>query len=904
MPLLAANLSLPTQAASAPWLSALVAVLLAGTLAPLAGRGAKAVALATRLAATLLAALAFGLVVTRPAHAKLLEATLLSLSDAGAIRLAWSLAVTPSTGAVAVALLGVATLAAWRHRPGGRGLGWTGLVTLSAVAALLAGDSVTFVAALELTGLAMLGLLRTSERSGDVPGAGVRAFGTAALGAASWMAGALLLFWSIGATGWTANGAIRHASGLAILQGLPAAVALSNRRLEAVPLGVEEAMRLGERGAQSVTSVVPGPTFSLSVLRDLVTVESTGLRAHLGAMRVLGHSVVALVTLLLGLGALVASGVLVAGWWGALDSIAPADRWLAALAVSVPPVVMLWRTSFILRESPAAVHALVVVGALSAVVSSAAELPWSWRLLRLAVALAFVELCLVALHAPALAHGGVFLSAALVAFGLPRVRPLATASNVLRTTVVTLVAIVAGIARALGNVAGWIDRRLIDALARWLARPLSTRPSGAPLAPSPPQLSLGASALALSSAALAVVAEPIARPLVVTLAVVGAVSFLRASKLPARVLLAMLAQLAGAMAVVLAHDLRVIAAGFVVAGLAEGLALSRRARGRVLALTVLGAAALAYPLFWLGAHASFDLNAVVALAAKRRWPAGALPACVALAAAFLVRAPLWPLHAPATQAHTESPGPVAMLSAASWLLIEAAGLVRVDLRAFPDEWRRVAPFLALLAVGSLVWQALLLFAERDLKRVAGGVAALFAALLVLAATAGSLAALEAGLEGAVAGALVTALLFGAFEALARRAGHRAIEGFGGLVALLPELAVLSAVGLVAGGGAPLSLAFAATALTLTSSAAVHLSGAFVAVGAMALASGALAWTLDRVYLGPLHEKYRRLEPLTATDRLSLWPLAVALVVLAAFPTALPAGSSASLQAASAATVER
>ena len=88
-----------------------------------------------------------------------------------------------------------------------------------------------------------------------------------------------------------------------------------------------------------------------------------------------------------------------------------------------------------------------------------------------------------------------------------------------------------------------------------------------------------------------------------------------------------------------------------------------------------------------------------------------------------------------------------------------------------------------------------------------------------------------------------------------RAHHRDIDGFGGLAAVMPVYTGITAVAFFAALGLPGLSAFISEVLVLLGAWQRYPVLTVVAASAVVLTAGYMLWTLQRMWLGPLNEKY-------------------------------------------------
>ncbi len=257
------------------------------------------------------------------------------------------------------------------------------------------------------------------------------------------------------------------------------------------------------------------------------------------------------------------------------------------------------------------------------------------------------------------------------------------------------------------------------------------------------------------------------------------------------------------------------------------------------------------------------------------------------AAAFAVKAPIWPFHGWLPDAYREAPAEVSALL--SGVISKAAGygFLRIAVPTFPDpvdDWRVL--ILALAAIG-LVYGSLLAFRAPDVRGVVAYSSLAQMNLIVI----GLFAVNDSGLNGAllqmVNHGLISAALFLLAGGIERRAATGRLDLLGGMARGRPALAsVLLTVGVIA-LAVPLSSAFAAEFLILNGIFERGWGWAVVGAGAIVLA----AMYMLRLISAVLHEDPGSAVPEEALDlrpaELSiLTPLVAALLALSFWPAGI------------------
>ena len=200
-----------------------------------------------------------------------------------------------------------------------------------------------------------------------------------------------------------------------------------------------------------------------------------------------------------------------------------------------------------------------------------------------------------------------------------------------------------------------------------------------------------------------------------------------------------------------------------------------------------------------GAGVTFDLPKLIATGV----PEGAqLWLFLAFAAAFAVKAGLFPLHSWAPDAYSEAPTAVVVLIAGVMAKTGAYGFLRFCLPLFPVAVKQAAPVIGVLAVIGILYFALQALIADDMQRLLAYVSLSHMGVILLAIFAFNAQAYDGAVmqmvnHGIIIGALF--LIAGAFEA---RTGSRKLSDFGGLAKRLPLLATAFLIVSLAALGLP------------------------------------------------------------------------------------------------------
>jgi NADH-quinone oxidoreductase subunit M len=268
-------------------------------------------------------------------------------------------------------------------------------------------------------------------------------------------------------------------------------------------------------------------------------------------------------------------------------------------------------------------------------------------------------------------------------------------------------------------------------------------------------------------------------------------------------------------------------------------------------------------------------------------PSGSTWIFLGFAAAFAIKAPLFPLHGWLRDAYTESSPEVAAVLSGVVSKAAAYGFLRIAIAKFPGPTSDLRPlFLALAAVG-LVYGSLLAFRAPDIR----GVIAYSSLAQMGLITLGLFATNDLGFDGSVLQmvnhGLISASLFLLAGMIERRTSTGELGRLGGMARGRPLLAtVLMTTGIIA-LAVPFSSAFAGEFLIL---AGVFQQGwGWAVVGAIAIVLAAMY--MLRLISAVLHQDVGPAVPEAALDLRPaelgmVVPLVASLLALSAWPAAI------------------
>jgi NADH-quinone oxidoreductase subunit M len=225
------------------------------------------------------------------------------------------------------------------------------------------------------------------------------------------------------------------------------------------------------------------------------------------------------------------------------------------------------------------------------------------------------------------------------------------------------------------------------------------------------------------------------------------------------------------------------------------------------------------------------------------------------------------------------------------------GFLRILLPIFPEQMWRARNVLLWLAIASIVLPALTAWAQTDLKRMFAhsSINHLGYCILGIVAVAGSsgadasfVSAKAAALTGVMlqlfSHAITAATLFWFLALLERRSGGLlGLDDFGGLRRAMPVFSGLMGIALFASLGLPGLIGFPGEFLIFKGVFPLSWWAAALALIGLLMTAVFLLTVLQRVFSGPLRERWAGIQDLTFAERCMLAPGVALMFVVGLYP---------------------
>jgi NADH-quinone oxidoreductase subunit M len=263
---------------------------------------------------------------------------------------------------------------------------------------------------------------------------------------------------------------------------------------------------------------------------------------------------------------------------------------------------------------------------------------------------------------------------------------------------------------------------------------------------------------------------------------------------------------------------------------------------------------------------------------------------------FAVKVPLFPFHTWLPRAYGEAPPAVTMVLTGAMSKMGVYGFLRILLPLFPEQMRWALNLMLWLAVATIVFSAFAALAQRDLRRMLAYSSVnhlgycLLGIFAVVKWTSGDpqgnverAAALNGVILQMFNHGITAAALFAFVGFLERRAGTSALADFGGLRKAAPVFCGLMGISVFASLGLPGLNGFVGEFLIFKGAFPLAPWAAALSVLGLLATAVFLLTMLQRVWNGPLDQRWIGFADLTITERLVVAPSVAIMFVLGLYP---------------------
>ncbi|HEY3375781.1 MAG TPA: NADH-quinone oxidoreductase subunit M [Candidatus Aquicultor sp.] len=250
---------------------------------------------------------------------------------------------------------------------------------------------------------------------------------------------------------------------------------------------------------------------------------------------------------------------------------------------------------------------------------------------------------------------------------------------------------------------------------------------------------------------------------------------------------------------------------------------------------------------------------------------------------FAIKVPMWPFHTWLPDAHVQAPTAGSVLLAGVMLKMGTYAFIRILVQILPIQFKLFAPYIAALAIISIVYGALTALAQQDLKKMVAYSSVSHMGYVML----GIAALTQVGLNGAVLQmvnhGLITGMLFLTVGYIYERTHTRDIRKLGGLSLKIPILGGMFVFAALASLGLPGLSGFVGELLILLGSYGAYKFYTILAVLALALTAFYLIRANQNAIFGEPHAWMADFKDAGVRELISFIPLIIFIVAIGVYP---------------------
>lgn len=239
---------------------------------------------------------------------------------------------------------------------------------------------------------------------------------------------------------------------------------------------------------------------------------------------------------------------------------------------------------------------------------------------------------------------------------------------------------------------------------------------------------------------------------------------------------------------------------------------------------------------------------------------------------------MFPFHAWSPDGYAGAPTAVSMVHAGVLKKIGGYALIRFGIWLLPQGAAYVAPLIAVLAIGNVVYAAFICLAQKDLKYIVGYSSVSHMGYVLLGLAALNLVSVNGAVMMMFGHGVMAALFFAMVGNLYDKSHTRNVDDFGGLAHRMPRLAFGFMLAGLASLGLPGLVNFIGEFTIFVGSFGVYRVFTVLAVSGIILTALYVLRALGNILFGPLREEWSHLEDLKGVEMVPLVVLGAAIIV--------------------------
>lgn len=263
-------------------------------------------------------------------------------------------------------------------------------------------------------------------------------------------------------------------------------------------------------------------------------------------------------------------------------------------------------------------------------------------------------------------------------------------------------------------------------------------------------------------------------------------------------------------------------------------------------------------------------------------------AYIALFVGFAIKIPMFPFHTWLPDAHVEAPTPISVILAGVLLKMGTYGILRINYPIFPEITRDLMWWIGMFGMVNIIYGALVALAQKDFKKLIAYSSVSHMGYVLL----GMASLTTTGINGAIFQMFnhgtITAMLFLIVGVIYDRSHTRGLYDFGGLASQMPVYTGFVTVAFFAAIGLPGMSGFVSEALVFVGSFGVETTRTLAIISTLGILLGAgyMLWTLQRIFFGPLNEKWATMTDVDKRELSMFIPLSIIIIFLGVYPSGM------------------
>ncbi|NLJ72647.1 MAG: NADH-quinone oxidoreductase subunit M [Syntrophomonadaceae bacterium] len=247
---------------------------------------------------------------------------------------------------------------------------------------------------------------------------------------------------------------------------------------------------------------------------------------------------------------------------------------------------------------------------------------------------------------------------------------------------------------------------------------------------------------------------------------------------------------------------------------------------------------------------------------------------------------MFPFHAWSPDGYAGAPTAVSMIHAGVLKKIGGYGLIRIGIFILPVGAKVIAPIIAVLAIGNIIYAAFICLSQKDLKYIVGYSSVSHMGYVLIGVAALNLISLNGAIIMMFAHGVMAALFFALIGNLYEKSHTRNIDELGGLAHQMPKLATGLMIAGLASLGLPGLVNFVGEFTIFVGAFSTFKVLTILAVSGIIFTAVYILRTLGTVLFGPRKEEWDHLEDLQGVEMIPLLVLGAAIIIGGILPFGL------------------